>query len=93
MKANEIISIRSDAFYELIDCVIEHISTIYNLDKANRWVSAEECMRLLNIRSRTTLLEMRAQGKIAFSQVSHKNILYDRQSILAYIQSNKKETF
>lgn len=87
------ICLNSDAFYELLDRVVEHITDTYRLERAERWISADECMELLNIRSRTTLWELKAEGKIAYSQVSRKVVLFDRRSVLEFIGKNKREAF
>jgi hypothetical protein len=53
------ICLNSDAFYELLDKVVEHITDTYNLEKAERWISADACMELLNIKSRNVLFAPR----------------------------------
>jgi hypothetical protein len=93
MNLPKTICINSEAFYELLTHVVEHITDTYGLEKADRWVSTEECMRLLNIKSRTTLWELKTEGKIVYSQISKKVILFDRRSILEFIDSNKREVF
>ena len=50
-------------------------------------------MRLLRITSKTTLSYMRNQGKIRYSQPEKKIILYDRESIDAYLEKHDKDTF
>lgn len=87
------ICLNSDAFYELLDKVVEHITDTYKLEKAERWISADACMELLNIKSRTTLWELKTQGKIAYSQISKKVVLFDRHSVLEFISVNKREAF
>jgi hypothetical protein len=90
---SQLICLHSDAFYELVHHVVEHITDTYKLDKSERWISTEECMKLLNIKSRTTIWELKTQGKIAYSQISKKVILFDRHSVLDFIGSNKREVF
>ena len=93
MKSAQTISINTDAFYELLDQVLQRITEVHGLEKADRWVSADECMKILNIKSRTSLWELKSQGKIAYSQVSRKIVLYDRFSVLDYINQNRREAF
>lgn len=89
----EIICLNSSAFYALLDQVVEHIDQKFNLPKESIWIDGETAMKLLNISSRTTLQSLRDQGKIRYSQTSKKNILFDRVSILSYIESSAKNTF
>lgn len=93
MSTSKPICLNSDAFYELLDHLVEHITDTYKLEKAERWISTEECMSLLNIKSRTTIWELKTQGKITYSQVSKKVILFDRHSVLDFISKNKREIF
>jgi len=50
-------------------------------------------MQLLRITSRTTLQKLRDEGSIRFSQPTRKLILYDRDSILQYLENHAKDTF
>lgn len=59
----------------------------------DRWIDSDEAMRLLRITSRTTLQKLRDEGRIRFSQPLPKLILYDRESIMAYIESHAKNPF
>lgn len=79
------------AFYELLDTVIAYVKA--NHQEKDRWVADEEAMRLLNIKSRTTLQNLRDEGKIRFSQPQKKIILYDRFSIESYLEKHAKDTF
>lgn len=88
----QVICLEEKAFYELVEQVVGRLKEKNNatLDK---WVSNEEAMRLLNIKSKTTLQKLRDEGKIRFSQPEKKIILYDRDSINGYLEKNSKETF
>jgi len=88
-----IICLRSDAFYALIDEVIEHVNSKFNLPNEDQWVDSETAMKILNISSRTTLQKLRDEGKIRFSQPTKKVILFERSSLLAYIESGAQNTF
>jgi hypothetical protein len=87
----QIICLEDEAFYALINEV-----TTY-LDKKqkhhDKWVSQKEAMRLLNVKSKTTLQNLRDEGKIRFSQPQKKIILYDRASIEAYLDKYAHDTF
>lgn len=93
MNTDTVICIRSTAFFALIDKVITHIDENYQLPKEAKWIDSDKAMELLNITSRTTLQNIRDSGKIRFSKTSPKNILYDRESVMKYIDDNAQETF
>ena len=87
-----VICLEDDAFYTLIEKVIDRIG-VPNLNKEDKWVSGEEAMKKLRITSKTTLQKMRDEGKIRFSQPEKKIILYDTESINQYLDKNSKNIF
>lgn len=87
-----IVCLESEAFYALVEEVVERIKDKSPTPK-DKWISDEEAMKMLRISSRTTLQKMRDSGKIRFSQPTRKLILYDRGSILDYLEAHAKETF
>lgn len=62
-------------------------------DKLPKWIDETEAKSLLHIKSKTTIQKLRDEGRIRFSQLGKKMILYDRDSILEYIENNTKNTF
>jgi len=88
----EVICLEDDAFYELINQVMERIKEKHGA-RVDRWVSAEEAMQKLRITSKTTLQKLRDTGAIRFSQPAKKIILYDTYSIEEYLEKNAKATF
>lgn len=88
----EVICLHDAAFYALVDEVVERLKVTHN-QTAEKWVSGEEAMHLLNIKSKTTLQNLRDEGKVRFSQPQKKVILYDRDSINTYLENNAHNTF
>ncbi|MDZ4708773.1 MAG: helix-turn-helix domain-containing protein [Saprospiraceae bacterium] len=86
-----IITIEEEAFFKLIETTLQKL----NINAVpDRWINQEEAMRLLNIKSKTTLQKLRDEGKVRFSQpISQKTILYDRNSILELIEKHAKKPF
>ncbi|MEA5261058.1 helix-turn-helix domain-containing protein [Arcicella aquatica] len=64
-----------------------------NKVEKEKWISDDQAMQLLNIKSKTTLQKLRDEGKIRFSQPQKKIILYDRESIDKYLESNAHKMF
>lgn len=93
MKGNlEVITIEAEAFEELVRTVIHHFKPEF--EKSNfRWVSSDVAKEMLNISSDGALANYRHAGKIVFSQISKKNILYDRESIEAFIEQKRSKRF
>jgi hypothetical protein len=87
-----VICLESEAFYALVDEVVERVRSEQQVE-ADEWISDEEAMRLLRVSSKTTLQKYRDEGKIRFSQFGRKSILYDRQSLLDFIEANARDTF
>ncbi|MVM32461.1 helix-turn-helix domain-containing protein [Spirosoma sp. HMF4905] len=87
-----VICLHDAAFYALVEEVVGRLRKEHNWE-TEQWISDEQAMQLLNIRSRTTLQKLRDEGRIRFSQPQKKIILYDRSSINAYLEQNAKDTF
>ena len=88
----QVICLEEAAFYTLVEQVVARLRDIHGEEK-EKWISDEEAMQLLNIKSKTTLQKLRDEGKIRFSQPQKKIILYDRDSILSYLNLHAKSTF
>ena len=88
----QVICLEDKAFYALIEEVVARLQEKHGSER-ERWVSDEEAMQLLNVKSKTTLQKLRDEGKIRFSQPQKKIILYDRSSINSYLERNARNTF
>lgn len=88
----EVICLEDEAFYQLIEKVVSHIKEKEGI-KEDKWLSTDEAMDILKIKSKTTLQKLRDEGRIRFSQPDRKIILYDRDSINDYLEKHAKETF
>ena len=86
-----IICIEEQAFYALLNKVIDY--TKEKVEHESKWVTQIEAMKLLNIKSNTTLQGYRNEGKIRYSQPHKRVILYDRKSIDEFLERHAKETF
>ena len=88
----KVICLQEEAFYELVEQVVARIRETHG-EKEEKWISVEETMTLLNIKSKTTLQKLRDEGRIRFTQPQKKIILYDRDSIIEYLEKNVRNTF
>ncbi|WP_294293580.1 helix-turn-helix domain-containing protein [Chryseobacterium mucoviscidosis] len=88
----EVICLQDAALYALIDQVLAQLRAEHNKTE-NKWLNTDEAMQLLNIKSKTTLQNLRDEGKIRYSQPQKKIILYDRDSINIYLENNARKTF
>jgi len=88
----QVICLEEIAFYALVEQVVARLKES-NKEQRDKWISDEEAMKLLNVKSKTTLQKLRDEGKIRFSQPQKKIILYDRESIEKYLNQNARNTF
>lgn len=88
----QVICLEEAAFYTLVEQVVARLKDTSH-EKKDRWISDVDAMNLLTIKSKTTLQKLRDEGKIRFSQPQKKIILYDRDSIMAYLDKNSRDTF
>jgi len=88
----DVICLEDPAFYALIETVVKRLSEKNNITQ-DKWISGAEAMKKLNITSKSTLQKYRDQGSIRFSQPDKKIILYDLDSIYAFLDKNSHDTF
>lgn len=88
----QVICLEEAAFYSLIEQVVARLKETHGETK-EKWISDEQAMQLLNIKSKTTLQKLRDEGKIRFSQPQKKIILYERDSIDTYLENNARNTY
>lgn len=88
----QIICLEEPAFYSLIEQVVARLKDKHGI-VLDKWIAEPEAMKLLNIKSKTTLQKLRDEGKIRFSQPQKKIILYDRDSIQDYLNKHARNTF
>lgn len=87
----EVICLESKALYDLVDQVVDRL--MQERKEQPVWISGEEAMTMLNITSKTTLQRLKNEGHIGFSQPMKKLILYNRESILAYLKQHAHTPF
>ena len=87
----EVICLETEAFYTLIEELYERLKEKENIQ--DKWISKEEALGLLKVKSDTTLQKLRDEGKIRFSRSGDRKIVYDRESIESYLEQNASETF
>lgn len=88
----QVICLEEAAFYSLVEQVVARLKETHGEEK-EKWISDEQAMQLLNIKSKTTLQKLRDEGRIRFSQPQKRIILYDRDSIDTYLERNARDTF
>ncbi|MBT1689878.1 helix-turn-helix domain-containing protein [Dawidia soli] len=86
----QVICLEEEAFFVLIDKVLLRVKEAE--ERSWKWITPEQAMKLLDISSKTTLQNLRDENAIRYTQPRPKLILYDRESIEAYLSahSNKK---
>jgi hypothetical protein len=88
----KIIGMQDEDFRRMVEEIVSRLKDQIQV-KEDKWIDGEEAMHILRITSKTTLQKLRDEGKIRFSQPEKKLILYDRDSILQYIEKHARETF
>jgi hypothetical protein len=87
----QVITLEEEAFFALIEKVTARLNE--DGEKNWKWISEEEAMRALDIKSKTTLQKLRDENAIRYAQPSRKIILYDRDSINAYLEKHTNKRF
>ena len=87
----EVICLEEEAFFKLVETVVNRLGN--SNEALPKWINQEEAMRLLNVKSPTTMQEYRNNGEIRFTQPRKRVILYDRESINEFLEKHAKNTF
>jgi hypothetical protein len=87
----QFVQMHSETFYEIIKQVTLRLNQGKNEQK--KWITLAETKALLKIKSSTTVLRLRNEGKIRFSNLTNKKIYYDYDSIIEYLESNSRDVF
>lgn len=88
-----VIVLEGESLDEFVQKLVIEIKSQLKATPQRKWVDGEEVMAMLGIKSKTTLQKIRDEGKIRFSQPEPRIILYDRDSIDAYLEKHAKNTF
>ena len=81
-----IICLESEAFYALVEEVVDRLKV--EPTAPSKWINDKEAMSLLGITAKSTLQKLRDECAIRFTQPKRKLILYDRDSIMEYLESH-----
>jgi len=85
----QVICIEEPAFYELLDNLYLRLKKQYGI-KQDKWISPEEAMQMLRIKSPATLQKLRDNGDIRFTKDT-PTMLYDVESIHKYLEKKKPQ--
>ena len=88
----EVICLETEAFYSLVEEVVKRIKEIENIEK-DKWIQTEEVIELLGIKSKTILQKLMDEVSIRFSQPQKRITLYDRDSVMEYLDKHAKDIF
>ena len=89
MNRMKVIVFEEESFYKLIEEVTKKLSKPVE----QKWITEEEASKLLGGRSKSTLQKWRNEGRLKFSQPSKKIILFNRDSIMKFLEDNSHKTF
>ena len=88
----QVICLEEPAFYSLVEEVVARLKGSERTEQP-KWINGTQVMEMLSIKSKTTLQKLRDEGHVRFSQPEKRIILYDRISVLEYLELNARETF
>ena len=92
----ELITFESEAYNKLRENLISEVRSsvkttvldfLHQKENLQQWISSDEAMKLLNIKSKTTLANLRKDDSITYSQYGG-TIAYWKESIMNYIKAH-----
>lgn len=88
----ELIQVDKETFFQLVNEAVQRILESQDV-KEDKWITTDEAMALLKIKSKSTLQKLRDEGRIRYTQPDRKYILYDRASLLDFLEKHAQEPF
>ena len=76
---------------ELCEKVVEALAQKHNV-REKKWCTGQEAMEILGIK-KSSLQALRDNGEIRYSQRYRRTIMYDIDSLEAYLEKHVKEKF
>ena len=89
-RINRQICMDEEVYYDLKEGLLTRLRQINNIQH-DPWITANEALQLLSISSQTTLKKFCDSGHIRVSKITEKIVLYERQSILDFLERNVKK--
>ncbi|HAO08003.1 MAG TPA: hypothetical protein DCQ50_13715 [Chryseobacterium sp.] len=86
----QIIQIDTLTFFQIIK---QLKSLLEEKENPKKWLTLRETKILLGIKSSTTILKLKNEGKLRYCNLTSKKILYDYDSIMEYLESKAEDTF
>ena len=80
-----------ETFFRLADEIVERLEAKRTI--IPEWISEADALKLLHLRSKTSLWKLRTNGAIEYSAISSKHFLYSRSSIENFINAKRQKTF
>lgn len=77
----------------MMKAFFEEVVSSHLAKEPDKWILEDEAMKLLGIKSKSHLWKLRSEGCITYTQPSRKILLYDRDSILEYLDSHIQKAF
>jgi hypothetical protein len=92
----ELIVFEKEAYYKMLgeittlvkNSIKEAKLDALKAEKESDWINADEAKKLLNVKSKTKMQQMRNSGEIVFTKYG-KKIKYSKKSILAVLDNHK----
>jgi hypothetical protein len=88
-----VICIGEQAFLTLIWEVIKYVKSEIKPVTADKWLGKKRSDAAAENKIAHHVTEIKGWGKIRFSQPEKKHIVYDRDSIIEYLEAHAKDPF
>jgi len=83
----KVIIFEEKAFYKLLERIYQRIDKVKSKSIEPQWVNYTEAAKILGIKSKTKMQQLRDDNEIVFSQHG-RSIQYSRKSLIAFLEQN-----
>ncbi len=96
----ELIVFEKEAYYKMLSEIMYMVKTsikeakeqIHNEKENSDWIDDAEAKKLLNVKSKTKMQQLRTNGEIVYTKYGRK-IKYSKKSILDLLNKNTHQRF
>lgn len=83
----------SETLFMLVKQIVLRLQSEDKKDNEKKYLSLSEVKSILNLKSSTSIQNLRDSGAVAFSMIGRRTIVYDKQSVYDFLEKRKKGTF
>lgn len=93
MGVKDIITIKGNLDLERLANRLAELIMAKQADKNPTWITEHEVMAITGLKSKGQIMKIRQQGLVKYTQPYKRVIMYDKQSVLDFLNKHVRQPF